>query len=705
MLQPADLGIGQLFWLVRDAIVVVNLETERIVLWNSAAEALFGYSAAEAIGLEVAALIPERLRDRADLARFRTVGSAEWVDSGRPFELTARRRTGEEVRVEVTLHRDKLAEPFLLGIIRDISDRRQAEARRDAQLRIARLASQVDAEQLMTALLDEMVGVVGGDAGGVYLWDEQQGGLVTVRNSLPTSLPLIRPGEGGAGRVWLSQEPLIIHDYQAEAEPTILREVKQVGVTAGVLVPLKHQGRRLGVLGISSFSPEKRFTQADVEVLELLASTAAATLVGLERSFELEQTIRQLREAVERAQAEICERERAERALRESEERFRLLAENARDVIFRFRVHPTRGFEYVSPAAEKLTGYTLKELYQGPAPAQAYKLVHPEDQPILDEIIRTQVVPDGFLSIRWIHKSGEVIWTEQHHSPIFDAEGRLIAVEAVVRDVTERRRSEEARLQLLREQAARAEAEAAVRMRDEFLSAAAHDLKTPVTSLRGTAQLLLRHLEKSGSIEPARLRQGLATMERQTGKLTRLIGQLLDVSRIEAGKLTLAPEEVDLVPLLEGLIQTVQVTAPNHAIALYAPPELIARVDPIRLEQVLTNLLDNAIKYSPEGGPIDVTLEQPEARRLRISVLDRGLGIAPEHRDRIFERFHRAHAGSHLEGLGLGLYISRQIVELHGGTIVADFPAEGGTCFSVTLPAPEQPAGPDDCPPVRPGGP
>ncbi|HEX2171001.1 MAG TPA: GAF domain-containing protein, partial [Dehalococcoidia bacterium] len=232
--------------------------------------------------------------------------------------------------------------------------REQARARREALLRIARLAGQVDAEQLLTDVLAEMVAVVGADAGGVYIWDEGQGGLVTVRNTLPTEIPLIRPGQGGAGRVWVEQQPLILNDYQAEAN--VLPTVAATGICSGVVVPLNHEGRRLGTIGISSFDPAKRFTEEDADTLQIFASTAAATLVGIERA----------------------------QRLRESEQRFQQLAENARDVVFRYRLKPTRGFEWVSPSVTQLTGYTVDELYAEPPLGRSSHLVHPDDQAMLD---------------------------------------------------------------------------------------------------------------------------------------------------------------------------------------------------------------------------------------------------------------------------------------------------------------------------------
>jgi signal transduction histidine kinase len=233
-----------------------------------------------------------------------------------------------------------------------------------------------------------------------------------------------------------------------------------------------------------------------------------------------------------------------------------------------------------------------------------------------------------------------------------------------------------------------AEAQQATRLRDEFLSVAAHELKTPMTSLRGYAQLLGHSLSSDKPVDAQMLAKGLRVIESQSEKLTQLTSQLLDVSRIEAGKLQLEQRQVDLAQLVRSLVASVQAGTERHVLRLDLPEHCLALVDPLRLEQVVTNLLSNAIKYSPEGGPIDVTLDGASATSIRLEVRDRGIGIPPERRGRLFDRFYQAHGEGHFGGLGLGLFISRQIVELHGGTLEAEFPPDGGTRFVVNLPRP-----------------
>jgi signal transduction histidine kinase len=174
-------------------------------------------------------------------------------------------------------------------------------------------------------------------------------------------------------------------------------------------------------------------------------------------------------------------------------------------------------------------------------------------------------------------------------------------------------------------------------------------------------------------------------IRRQTERLGALIAQLLDVSRLQAGRLSLRTERLDLVPLVRQVLDSLP-ESEAHTFVLRAPDHLVVRVDGLRLEQVLTNLLDNAVKYSPDGGRIEVEIRALTTPEVEIAVRDHGIGIPPERRAAIFERFYRAHTDSYRSGLGLGLSISRQIVELHGGTIAAEFPDDGGARFVTVLP-------------------
>ena len=234
------------------------------------------------------------------------------------------------------------------------------------------------------------------------------------------------------------------------------------------------------------------------------------------------------------------------------------------------------------------------------------------------------------------------------------------------------------------------EAQDAIRARDEFLSIAAHELRTPLASVLGYAQQLERDLAL-GRLDEARLRRSIATLGEGARRLAALANELLDVSRIKLGRLPLALVPLDTGALLERIVQQFQERLDDrHGVELRVPAgSCPIAADPARLEQVVLNLLDNAVKYSPAGGVVELTLE-PDGAGCRITVADQGIGLPEGAAERIFEPFERAEnaAAHHLPGLGLGLYICRDIVERHGGTISATSAGEGrGTRVSVWLPS------------------
>jgi signal transduction histidine kinase len=230
----------------------------------------------------------------------------------------------------------------------------------------------------------------------------------------------------------------------------------------------------------------------------------------------------------------------------------------------------------------------------------------------------------------------------------------------------------------------------AEREKDELLSTASHELKTPLTSLGLAAQMIDRMLEH-GPFDEARLTRHVGTIRGQTARLARLVGLLLDVSRFETGRLALSWEPVDLVFLTRMAVARERDTLPEgtaHQVVLQVEgTSVIAEGDEARLEQVIANLLSNAVKYSPAGGLVEVVVRQEHGQAL-IDVVDRGIGVPEGERDQLFAPFSRTPSAieSGIEGTGLGLYISRRIVEAHGGSITLLETPGGGSTFRVTLP-------------------
>jgi PAS domain S-box-containing protein len=240
---------------------------------------------------------------------------------------------------------------------------------------------------------------------------------------------------------------------------------------------------------------------------------------------------------------------------------------------------------------------------------------------------------------------------------------------------------------LAHEHAARAIAEQALREREAFMAIAAHELKAPLAAIVGYAQLLQRRIMHGDTLKSRDLR-GLRTIVEQGQRLTDMVDLLLDSSRIEAGQLTIECAPLDLCALVRRVTQTVRETLKQRTLELHCPDmPLIVAGDMPRLEQVVQNLLQNAIKYSPAGGPVTVLLEQVDDQA-RILISDRGIGIPEAAREQIFERFYRANNvdPEHINGMGIGLYVVKDIVAQHGGQIEVASEVGAGSTFTVWLP-------------------
>jgi signal transduction histidine kinase len=235
------------------------------------------------------------------------------------------------------------------------------------------------------------------------------------------------------------------------------------------------------------------------------------------------------------------------------------------------------------------------------------------------------------------------------------------------------------------------ELKTAVRARDEFLSLASHELRTPLTGMKLYTQAARRSLEKNSSeaVQATRMSRLIEQTDHGLGRMIRLVEDMLDISRIQNGKLQLHLEDVDFARAVQ---ETLERFGPQFAeagieVSLHAPTSLTARVDRFRVEQVLTNLITNAIRYAP-GAPVEVRLAA-EPSRITLSFQDNGPGIAERDQERVFERFERLTPGSNVSGLGLGLYIVREIVRAHGGSIRLHSEPGQGTRFIIELPVGE----------------
>jgi PAS domain S-box-containing protein len=393
---------------------------------------------------------------------------------------------------------------------------------------------------------------------------------------------------------------------------------------------------------------------------------------------------------------DITERKHAQEALRQSQERYRAFIAHSSEGIWRFELD--RPIDPAVPEDEQID-LIYRHAYLAEcndAMARMYGLARAEDligARLEDLLIRSDPRNSDYL--RAFIRSGYHLIDAESHEVDRDGntryflnnligiveDGRVARAWGTQRDITERHLIEEDRARLYRE------AQAAVRLRDAFFSIAAHELKTPLTSLLGQVQLLQRRGEREGTLNE-RDRRTVGVVAEQATRLNRMVTALLDISRIELGRLSIERAPLDLVALARRVVDEIRPTLTQHTLECVAPggPIPIAG-DALRLEQVLQNLIGNAVKYSPAGGVVSVRVDQ-RATHARVTVHDRGIGIPPAALPQLFQRFYRASNADerHFPGLGIGLYVVKEIVELHGGAVSVESEEGQGSAFTIELP-------------------
>jgi PAS domain S-box-containing protein len=387
---------------------------------------------------------------------------------------------------------------------------------------------------------------------------------------------------------------------------------------------------------------------------------------------------RALRESQERQ-----ERLRVEEALRQTDDLLRAIVDASPVGII--TLNPQKKVIAWNIASERIYGWQSQEVIN-----QALPVIPPEEQKQFERLFQQALQNHTLTNYEFQHlgKNKDLIEISVSLAPLHNAQGNVCGVVMTAIDITTRKRIEAERFNLLkREQTARAEAEAANRVKDEFLAVLSHELRTPLNSILGWITLIQR-----GKLNKVTFDQALEVIERNASLQTQLIEDLLDISRISRGKLSLSIDSVNLIELMQTTAETLRPASDAKSITmeLFLDSSIgIIMGDANRLQQIFWNLFSNAIKFTPPNGSVTVRLKKTEDSYAQIQVIDSGIGIEPNFLPYVFEYFRQADASTTRSqgGLGLGLAISRHLVELHGGTIDVKSQGKGkGTTFTVMLP-------------------
>jgi PAS domain S-box-containing protein len=634
--------------------------------WNAAAERVFGYTADEMIGESITKLMPpDRIHEEKEiLAKIRR---GERVSH---FHTIRVRKDGRPIEISVTISPIKDASGTVIGaskIARDITELNRSVRERERLFELGKSMSGArDVHTLVQSITDVATELTGAQFGAFFYNVINESGesyaLFTLSGverkhfqnfPTPRNTALFEPTFSGTTTVVrsddITQDPRYGHNIPYSGMPP-----GHLPVRSYLAVPVV--GRDQTVLGGLFFG------HAEVGVFPERAERIVTSIAG--------------------HAGVALENAKLHQELSETAAKFSLMANSIPQLAWMAKPdgsvfwYNERWYKYTGTVAATQLGWGWETV------------IEPSELTRVKEKWLTSVTSgepwEDTLPLR--RHDGTFRWHLSRARPFRDQNGKITVWFGTNTDITEQREFADEREQLLAaERAARSEAERMGRMKDEFLATLSHELRTPLSAMLGWSQLL------QGEESKELLDEGLAVIERNARAQTQLIEDLLDMSRIVSGKIRLDVQQVELASVINASFDLLKPSADAKGVRLIRVLDPLASPvsgDPNRLQQIVSNLLSNAIKFTLRGGKVEVLLERVNSH-IEVTVTDTGQGISPEFLPHVFDRFRQADASTTRThgGLGLGLSIVKQLVELHGGTVRAKSAGEGlGATFTVSLP-------------------
>lgn len=617
---------------------LIDPETYNLVDVNYAAERFYGWSHEEMINLRIDdlnTLLPEQIAVEMEKAASKDQTL---------FESKHRLSNGLVRDVDVYISRIKiLGKIYLHSIVIDSTERKKAELINRMQYNIANAVITADnTKSLFEAIHKELSNVLDATHFFIALYNDRTKMFYSV---VDTDKDEIRdwPAEGSLSGYVINQKRSV---FLKKADILKLAEQMEIKIIGSIAeywlgVPLIIEERILGILVVQSYSSGDIYDQTSIDLLEVVAHELSIFF----EKIEAEEEAFILSRAIEQSPVSV------------------VITDSMGNI------------EYVNPHFCKVTGYSSAEaIGQNPRILKSGEKSQEEYKELWDTILSGKEWYGEFHNKR---KNGELYWEKAVISPIVNQEGEITNFCAIKEDITEKKKMIEELV------TAKEKAEEMSRLKSHFLANMSHELRTPLIGILGFSEIMLEDLE-----EPA-LRQMAETINRSGTRLLDTLNLILDLSRVEAGRLEIKRETVDVTKIISGTVNLFSEAAARKGLYLrtdLSDESLIIKSDPKLLEQILNNLINNAIKFTREGG-VTVTLESgPD--RIRMSVADTGIGISPADQKIIWEEFRQASEGfsRNFEGTGLGLTLTKKFVEKLGGTVNLESELGKGSVFTVELP-------------------